>query len=140
MNNEVLIQELTDKDIRPTAVRLRVLNKFRSYNEAFSLNELEHELNPVDRSTLFRTLKTFEERGVIHTVNEEKGQVKYAICAKDCSCSYDDHMHVHFNCESCLKTYCLYDVRLKDVDLPSGFKPMDANVVIKGYCNACSAA
>jgi Fur family ferric uptake transcriptional regulator len=139
MNNEVLAQELATKNIRPTAVRLRVLNKFRTYSVAFSLNELEHELTPVDRSTLFRTLKTFEEGGIIHSVNEENGQVKYALCAKDCSCSYDDHRHVHFNCQSCLKTFCLHDVRIQNVALPSGFRPMDANVVIKGICSACSA-
>ena len=139
MATELLEKKLSNKNIRPTAVRLRVLEHFRSDSVAMSLNELEEALKPVDRSTLFRTLKTFEKSGVIHTVNEENGSVKYALCAETCSCSYSDHLHVHFSCTACSKTYCLYDVRIPDVSLPTGFLPADANVVIRGLCSSCTA-
>ncbi|MGF1672010.1 MAG: Fur family transcriptional regulator [Balneolaceae bacterium] len=138
MDHQFLEQQLSKKNIRPTAVRLRVLNQFSSDPVAVSLNELEEELKPVDRSTLFRTLKTFEKSGIIHTVNEENGTVKYALCAESCNCSYTDHLHVHFSCNTCLKTFCLHDIHIPDVDLPDGFVPVDANVVIKGICKSCS--
>lgn len=139
MNNEYLAEELAGKKIRPTAVRLRVFDFFKQNPVALSLNDIENELNPIDRTTLFRTLKTFEKHGIIHTVNTENGQVQYAPCADSCNCSYSDHLHVHFSCQSCRKTYCLYDMRIKDVKLPRGFTPLDANVVIKGVCKQCSA-
>jgi len=138
MNDHLLEKELLNKNIRPTAVRLRVLKQFRSDIVAVSLNGLEKELKPVDRTTLFRTLKTFEKSGLIHTVNEENGTIKYALCSDSCNCSYTDHLHVHFSCQACLKTYCLYDTRMTDVELPDGFVPVDANVVIKGICKTCS--
>lgn len=138
MVTHLLEQELSEKNIRPTAVRLRVLNQFKADPVAVSLNELEKELKPVDRSTLFRTLKTFEKSGIIHTVNEENGTIKYALCAESCSCSYNDHLHVHFSCQACLKTWCLNDTQIPEVELPVGFVPADANVVIKGNCSNCS--
>lgn len=138
MGNHLLEKELSEKNIKPTPVRIRVLRQFRLDTVAVSLNELEEELGPVDRSTLFRTLKTFEKNGIIHTVNEENGIVKYALCAESCSCSYNDHLHVHFSCQSCSKTFCLYEVQVPDIELPAGFIPKDANVVIKGICEVCS--
>lgn len=139
MNSEFLAEELTEKKIRPTAVRLRVFDFFKQTPHALSLNDIESELNPIDRTTLFRTLKTFEKHGIIHAVNTENGQVQYAPCADSCSCSYSDHLHVHFSCHSCGKTYCLHETRIEAVKLPGGFVPLDANVVIKGICEACSA-
>ena len=138
MNTSLLENELLEKDIRPTAVRLRVLQQFRMAMIAYSLNELEEALKPVDRITLFRTLKTFEKSGIIHSVNEHNGIIKYALCAESCNCSYSDHLHVHFSCQACQKTFCLYETRVPDVSLPAGFVPLDANVVIKGICAACS--
>lgn len=137
MNNIFLEKELSNKNVRPTAVRLRVLDLFKKNPVAVSLNEIEDELKPVDRITLFRTLKTFEKHGIIHTVSAESGHVKYAPCAESCSCSYADHMHVHFSCQSCHKMYCLYDLRIPIIELPAGFKPVDASVVIKGTCKHC---
>lgn len=139
MNNEYLAEELAEKKIRPTAVRLRVFGLLKQNPIALSLNDIEHELNPIDRTTLFRTLKAFEKHGIIHTVNGERGLVQYALCSVSCSCSYSDHMHVHFSCHSCRKTYCLYDIRIPGATLPEGFTPLDANVVIKGLCKPCSA-
>jgi len=138
MDNQFLEKELSARNIKPTPVRLRVLKQFRSDIVAVSLNELEEELKPVDRTTLFRTLKTFEKSGIIHTVNEENGIVKYALCAESCSCSYNDHLHVHFSCQACRKTFCLYEVQVPEIELPNGFVPLDANVVIKGICKVCS--
>lgn len=138
MTNEVLEKELLGNKIRPTAVRIRVLEFFKDYPFAVSLNDLEQVLQPVDRTTLFRTIKTFEEGGILHSINEENGLVKFALCSDDCSCSYTDHSHVHFSCKTCLKTYCLFDVRIEDINLPEEFIPLDASVVIKGICNHCS--
>lgn len=135
----ILEKELFRKNIRPTAVRLRVLEQFRSNVAALSLNELEKKLGLADRSTLFRTLKTFEKKGIIHSVNQENGSIKYALCADSCTCSYTDHMHIHFSCLLCSKTFCLHEVRMPDIRFPQGFLPFDANVVVKGHCGSCSA-
>jgi len=131
-------QELVKHKIRPTAVRLRVLNVIKKYSHAVSLNELEHLLNPIDRTTLFRTVKTFQQNGIIHPVTESDGVLKYARCADGCTCSYQDHLHIHFSCELCANIFCMYDTSAQIPNLPEGFIPKDASVLIKGICPNCS--
>lgn len=87
MNSEFLAEELNERKIRLRAVRLLVVDFFKQPPQALSLNDIESELNPIDRTTLFRTLKPYEKHGIIHTLNRENSQVQYAPCADSCSCS-----------------------------------------------------
>jgi len=54
MRDPLLEKVLIEKNIRPTAVRLRVLKQFRSDIIAASLNELEEELKPVDANVVIK--------------------------------------------------------------------------------------
>jgi len=49
----------------------------------------------VDRSSIFRTLKTFEENKVIHSIEDGSGMTKYAVCAEGCNCDPKD-LHLSF--------------------------------------------
>lgn len=138
MEKKLMEQELKEHKIRPTAVRLRVWNMFKKHSHAVSLNTLEQLLAPIDRTTLFRTVKTFQQKGIIHTVTEADGELKYARCADGCSCSYQDHLHLHFSCERCGHTYCLHDMPVPTPNLPEGFMPKDASVLVKGVCASCN--
>ena len=53
---------LLSKDISPTPMRLLVLEYILNNNSAISLKDLEKTFEYSDRSTLYRTLKTFEEK------------------------------------------------------------------------------
>jgi Fur family transcriptional regulator, ferric uptake regulator len=138
MENKTIERELENLEIRPTAVRLRVLGFFNKHTHAISLNELEQQLNPIDRTTLFRTIKTFQQKGILHPISEADGALKYARCADGCTCSYQDHLHIHFSCEYCGHTFCLHDVPAPNPKLPEGFIPNDASVLINGVCPNCS--
>jgi len=65
MKNEI-DKKLTDKNIKPTAMRQLVLKVLTEQKTATSLPELELELEKADKVTLYRTLKTFEENKLIH--------------------------------------------------------------------------
>ena len=52
---------LKNKSVKPTAMRLLVLQFFTEQTKAVSLKNLEIALAPADKSTLFRTLRTFEK-------------------------------------------------------------------------------
>lgn len=65
MNRE-LEHKLEHRKIKPTAMRLLVLDFFQKQDHAISLKDLENGLESTDRVTLFRTLKTFEEHKIIH--------------------------------------------------------------------------
>ena len=69
---------LQQKQVRPTAMRLLVLGYLLKQAAAISLNDLETYFHRSDRITLYRTLKTFEEKGLVHKIDDGTGSVKYA--------------------------------------------------------------
>jgi Fur family ferric uptake transcriptional regulator len=129
--------QLERRKIKPTAMRLLVLDFFKRNDHAISLKDLENGLESTDRVTLFRTLKTFEEHKVIHSIDDGSGAMKYAICGDACECDYPRDAHVHFHCRICNETQCLPKVKVPPLALPVNFVPEEANVVVKGICARC---
>ena len=62
MKSTFLEHKLNSKKIKPTAMRLLVLRQLVESKSAVSLSELENQFDKVDKVTLYRTLKTFEEK------------------------------------------------------------------------------
>ena len=129
-------EKLTNRDIKPTAMRELVLNALLEQNVAISLSDLEKKFDKADKVTLYRTLKTFEENKLIHSIDDGTGSVKYALCAENCQCNPHD-LHVHFFCIKCKHTYCLNDTPIPSVTLPLGFEIKTINMVVKGTCANC---
>jgi len=138
MTTDTAEQRLESRHIQPTAMRLRVLRYLSDRRAAVSLADLEQHFSKSDRTTLYRTLKTFQEHGMVHQIYDESGSTKYGLCAENCTCSYPDDMHAHFYCSSCDNTYCLQKLSIPNVDLPDGFSPSYGNFVITGSCPDCS--
>lgn len=132
-----LEHHLERRKIKPTAMRLVVLDFILNNNHAVSLKDLEAGLESTDRITLFRTLKTFEDHKVIHSIDDGSGSVKYAMCIDSCECDYPQDIHVHFHCKICNETQCLPKVKIPPIHLPGDYAPEEANVVVKGICNKC---
>ena len=128
--------KLLNKNVKPTAMRELVLNALLEQNVAISLSDLEKKFNRVDKVTLYRTLKTFEENKLIHSIDDGTGSVKYALCAENCQCNPHD-LHVHFFCTKCKHTYCLNDTPIPSVTLPLNFEISTINMVVKGTCPNC---
>ncbi len=117
-------------------MRQLVLKALTDQKTALSLSELEQKFDRVDRVTLYRTLKTFEENKLIHSIDDGTGSTKYALCQEACECHSDD-LHVHFHCVKCGQTYCLHDIHIPDIPLPQGFSLENVNMVVKGICANC---
>lgn len=127
---------LNSRHIKPTAMRELVLKVLSEQNTAFSLADLEKKFEKADRATLYRTLKTFEENKLIHSIDDGTGSVKYALCKETCQCKPED-LHVHFLCTKCQHTYCLNDIAIPTISLPVNFKLETINMVVKGVCVNC---
>jgi len=125
------------KKVKPTAVRIVVLRHLIGQKKAQSLKYIETSLDQTDRSSIFRSLKTFEEHKVIHSIDDGSGMTKYAVCIEGCNCDLED-LHYHFYCTSCEMTFCLLDNPIPTVNLPTSFKMAQANMVIKGLCDKCN--
>jgi len=128
--------KLENRHIKPTAMRELVLKVLSEQAVAISLVELEQKFEKVDKVTLYRTLKTFEENKLIHSIDDGTGSVKYALCKETCQCHPED-LHVHFLCTSCHHTYCLNDIPIPSVNLPVHFNLESISMVVKGICSNC---
>jgi Fur family ferric uptake transcriptional regulator len=128
--------KLENRHIKPTAMRELVLKVLSDQSAAISLADLEQKFEKVDKVTLYRTLKTFEENKLIHSIDDGTGSVKYALCKETCQCHPED-LHVHFLCTKCKKTYCLTDIPVPSVNLPTHFTLETINMVVKGICVNC---
>nr|WP_321411195.1 Fur family transcriptional regulator [uncultured Carboxylicivirga sp.] len=135
MENEI-DKKLEQKNIRPTAMRELVLQVLSEQKTAISLPELERKFEKADKATLYRTLKTFEENKLIHSIDDGSGSVKYALCQDSCECHPED-LHVHFLCTKCKQTYCLNDIPVPLLKLPTSFTLESVNMVVKGVCSNC---
>lgn len=130
-------KQLLKRDIKPTAMRTLVFKVMIEQNKALSLTDLEDLFDRADKATLYRTLKTFEEKKLIHKINDGTGAVKYAVCSSQCECDPDE-LHVHFHCTTCNNTICLDQVSVPFVNLPIGFSLSSVNMVVYGECISCS--
>lgn len=129
-------KELADVGIRVTAVRTLIWRTIREkMHEAFSLADIELALLSVDKSTLFRALVLFTEKGLLHIINDGSGSNKYCVC--HCDDHNHHHGHVHLTCVSCHKTWCLEDVPIPTVPIPQSFEWQEAEYIVKAVCPKC---
>ena len=139
MLNRNLEQLLASKNINPTAMRLLVLDFLLKQPATISLTDLEKGMHPADRITIYRTLKTFQEKGLVHSIDDGTGSSKYALCNNQCDDSQHHDLHVHFYCNSCKETFCLEKSAIPQVFLPPHFQADEMSLLVKGTCNRCSA-
>lgn len=138
MDDKLLTDMLAARSVKPTAMRLLVLDLLVRQETALSLSDLEEQFDKVDKVTLYRTLKTFEQHKIIHSIDDGTGSAKYALCDEGCECAPRD-LHVHFHCQVCKRTFCLTDYTIPAVNLPQKFVLKEMNMVLKGLCENCSA-
>jgi len=131
---------LRKNELKVTGPRLNVLDIVASREAAISQPVLEKMLGKdIDRVTLYRILKTFEEKGILHKVIDLNGTANYAICSSSCTEHAHHDEHFHFNCTSCLNVYCMNDFHLPALQLPKGFTAQSVNLAISGVCKHCNA-
>jgi len=135
---EKIVQLLESKGIRPTAMRLMTYKRLAELNVAISLGDLEKDFKVSERSTLFRTMKAFEEKGIVHQIEDGTGIIKYALCEENCECEVGNDLHLHFHCNNCNETVCLTEHKIPHISLPDGYITEDINLVVKGICEKCS--
>lgn len=129
---------LLAKQIKPTAVRLLVLDYILQQTAAVALVDLERVFKYSDKTTLYRTLKTFEEKGMIHIINDGADATKYALCDMECKPGVHVDLHIHFYCNICKDLLCLPEGQMPDVILPKNFRLQEISLVAKGICPRCA--
>ncbi|MDR5591877.1 MULTISPECIES: transcriptional repressor [unclassified Christiangramia] len=131
-------KRLDDNGVRPTAMRILIYKYMAEKEVAVGLTDIENAFAKADRTTLYRTLKTFEEKGIVHQIDDGSNISKYALCEPGCNCELEQDLHLHFHCNNCDETVCLTEQKIPHINLPDGYIAEDANLVIKGICEKCS--
>ena len=134
---------LRDRDIRYTAGRRAVIGALSKADGPRSAAELHHEIgNEVPLSSLYRTLTTLEEAGVLAPHFGTRGITRYELA------EWLQGHHHHLICLDC--------GTVEDIDIPqpfeaqvrdlvdeiarqAGFSPTDHMLEIEGRCDRCDA-
>jgi Fur family ferric uptake transcriptional regulator len=137
-NKASITELLRASKLSITDTRVKILELFINSNGALEHSSFEKLAGQTfDRVTVYRTLQTFLDKGIIHSIPTTDTSIRYALCKSDCS-EHDHHdHHVHFKCEECGTTTCLEDTNVPEIHLPKGYAMHNVDVVVSGVCNQC---
>lgn len=134
MNHEVR-NILKKYQINITKTRLLMLNTFLESGEPLTQNHfIGDSVLALDRTSIFRTLKLFARKKIIHRVPSTDGITRYLLQQASAT------VHTSFICSSCRKVVPLKTLVLPEVELPKDFMQQNMEIVIDGLCNACRAS
>lgn len=139
MTTEQHIQDILKRNqLSVTGSRTRILELFLSQTGALAHGDIEKKTGEkFDRVTVYRTLQTFVDKGIIHTIPTADNSVRYALCKDECVQGHHHDHHVHFVCRQCGNTVCLDEVTVPEVKLPKGYQSTQIEVVVNGVCKDC---
>ncbi len=134
---------LRSNGLRITPARMAVLEVLMHQQGPISHQQLEGLLNQngshIDRVTIYRTLHSLTECGILHKITGADRTFSYGYRNDDNQEEHHGMEHPHFVCEKCAHTYCLPDVPiLNSIATPSGFELKHTEIKLFGYCPECN--
>lgn len=132
----IMVEAILNKhDLKNTGCRKFILSELLKSDTALSESEIKEPFPDLfDRVTFYRTLKTLEEKNVIHKIILNDNSVKYALTRHQHD---NEQLHSHFHCEKCDDVLCLHGKTRFEADLPKNFVKKEVFVIIEGVCNKC---
>lgn len=130
---EDLSLELKSKNIRLSHQRLKVLEYVTNHRTHPTVdqifNDLQKEVPTLSKTTVYNTLSTLIEAGLVKLITIEDNETRYDI---------DTENHGHFKCESCGKIFD-FDININSLETEelNNFKIINRDVYFKGTCPNC---
>ena len=129
---------LKQSGLSVTESRKKILDLFLETDGALAHADIEkNTASAFDRVTVYRTLQTFVEKGIIHQIPTVDNSILYALCKHNCEQGHHHDDHVHFICSNCDKTICMDEVTVPEVKLPKNFTKQQSAMVVTGICEDC---
>ncbi len=134
---EEILTLLGNKNLSRTPCRVEILKTLLGAGSALSEAEIRNQLSyNFDRTTIYRTLRSFLDQDVIHSISLEGGDVRYAITrSKE---RHAEQFHAHFYCDECSSVYCLSRPEFVPPVLPEGFAASSYDLLVNGRCKKCN--
>ena len=137
MNEDAVKDILKQHKLRITNCRLDVMQLFLQKQSALSQGDLERQFSTYDRVTLYRTLHSFLESGILHKIPNASGTATYGLCHDTCTPKDHNHNHIHFKCNNCGTIECLEELEVPGVNVPRGYQIENVNLIVDGQCAKC---
>ena len=128
-----IIDILKKNDIAPSMQRIKILEYLKNYKTHPTADMIYHaladEMPTLSKITVYNTLKTFTEKGVLMALSIFGNEVRY---------EYNTNPHIHFKCIKCNKIYDLDKTYFRyDDELIDGHKILEQHINLKGICKEC---
>jgi Fur family ferric uptake transcriptional regulator len=129
-------QLLQQAGIQETPFRVRVADILQKASRALTSKEIEEQLGTSpDRVTLYRTLKLFVDKQIVHKIEVSESLVAYRLRSDDNTPAPN---HAHFHCTMCDAVYCLPEIPVVPPMLPEGFEQHQNRLLVDGTCKICN--
>lgn len=133
MERNQIKQILGQHGLKVSEQRIMILDFLYETQTHPTADEIFQTLNQSDpilsRATVYNTLKTFVETGVIQALEMRDNETRYDAAL---------HEHGHFRCKHCKKIYNVaINPNLLEMELP-GFIIEDHSVTLRGVCPDCA--
>lgn len=132
--NSQIAESLKQHDLRLSSPRIaiyRCLLENRVHPDAeWIYHKLSRENPNLSLTTVYNTLKTFVEHGLVKPLTIEEGDMRYDI---------NTSFHAHFKCRICKSvTDCCLHTKQEQLPLPEeGFEPECVQLDYYGICPGC---
>ncbi len=130
-------QLLKTRNLKATTTRLELLLIIKKFGSAIPYTKIQEQLIDTDRITLYRTLQTLLNKGIIHKALTNKEETYYALCGSNCTIDTHAHDHVHFKCSVCQNVTCQHLNEKITIALPD-FTIDKMQILLTGICNTCN--
>ncbi len=129
---------LSNRNLKATATRVELLQIIKNFESAIPYAKIQEQLKNTDRVTLYRTIQTLLDRGIIHKALTNKDETYYALCGSNCTVDTHAHDHVHFKCSICQNVTCQHLNEEITITLPD-FTIDKMQILLSGICNKCNS-
>ena len=139
MDNQYFKDLLNKRDLKATSHRLNLLLTMSAYKTAIPYSAIQKSMKSSDRVTLYRTLESLKDQGIIHKAFQENNEIYYAICGDKCDKEKHQHNHIHFRCTQCESVTCEHPTSKFNISIPD-YQISKIEIHLEGICKSCGAS
>ncbi len=133
VNYEELKNLLLTNNIRPSQHRIEIMKYLiekKNHPTADTIyKDLVKNMPTLSKTTVYNTLYTLVEKGLISVLNIEDNELRY---------DHDTSPHIHFKCIKCGRVYDIHSTKYftkhKEID---GHQIISQQIIYKGICKNC---
>jgi Fur family transcriptional regulator, peroxide stress response regulator len=123
---------LSDNGIKPSLSRIKIYEYLYSTKAHPTVDmiysDLLGELLTLSKTTVYNTLKCFDEAGIVKVLSVDSGELRFDA---------DTSSHGHFKCRSCGKVYDFAVPKDFNLNIENDFTAEEIHIYVKGLCSSC---